>query len=182
MADDIEEYWEGIRPPRPAEPEPSSADQDGMRKVVVEEYQEPLSFNRENLNSGLRAISRYRTQLARGDQLGTTPEELDYLERTLRHGLGIPDSVPSMSQIEALQSWMATPAAQVAFISPSDSQQRHPALLNLERAFEALGLRCEVWVEDDDRLHVALTDLSGDNWASQQLTMGGMQLVIDLHR
>lgn len=179
MADEIEDYWDGIRPPRP---QPSAAAPEEMKKVIVKEYEEPISYTQSELEAGLRAVSRYRTQLSQGRELDTTEAELDELERTIRRGLGVPDSVPSMTPADAMESWMNTPAARAAFGLPSDSQQRHPTLLNLERAFEALGFRCEVWVEHHSRLHVALTDLSGNNWAAQQLTMGGMQLVLDLHR
>ena len=178
MADEIEDYWDGLRPTRPS-PTISATDPE-EKKVAAEATDEP-SFTQSDLEAGLRAISRYRTELAQGAQIETTQEELDELERILRRGLGVPDSIPFLTPLGSLHSWLNTTDARVAFGLPTDTPQ-NLAITNLIRAFEVLGFRCEAWVEDNIRLHVALTDLSRVNWSAHQLTMGGMQLVLDLQR
>lgn len=53
MADDIEDYWEGIRPLRPMDPVPVAP------KIV--EYQDPITFTREELEIERRATWSCRT-------------------------------------------------------------------------------------------------------------------------
>jgi len=162
MADEIEDYWEGIRPQRPNDTVPAPK---------IEEYQEPFSYTHEDLGIGLRAISRLRTELS-------TREDAEQLERTLRLGLGIPDSIPSLTPLNSLQSWMDTSEVRAAL---GLQQSQNQAITNLIRAFEALGYRCEASFSNF-RLYVALPAITPDNWSAHQLTEGGVQLILNLPR
>lgn len=166
MADEIEDYWEGIRPQRPRDPVPV------VPKVV--EYQDPVNFTNEDLEIGLRAMSRLRTELA----TRSTQEDAEYLKRTIRQGLGIPEGTTLMTPADAIQSWAATAGAREAV---GLQQYLNNALTNLIRAFGALGYRCEASI-NNSRLRVALPNQAPGNWLVNQLPSGGVELILDLQR